>query len=66
MQPLPHISDPTISADVFGDLPVEHVDLPEQLPELARAALARTLPDVRRKLSPRGLDTWLRSTDALV
>lgn len=62
----PHTFDPAISADVFADLPPEHSYLPQQLPEVAKMALAGALPDVRRKLSPRGLDTWLRGADALV
>jgi hypothetical protein len=66
MLPSPHTSDPQEGVDAFADLPEDHVDLPERLPELARSALAQTLPDVRRKLSPRGLDTWLRGADVLV
>ncbi|GAA6177730.1 nitric oxide reductase activation protein NorD [Sulfitobacter pacificus] len=60
MLPSPPISE------AFADLPPDHADLPERLPEPARAALARILPDVRRKLSPRGLDTWLRGADVLL
>lgn len=66
MPPLPHISDTVTSADAFADLPLDHAELPDHLPEVARTALSRVLPDVRRKLSPRGLDTWLRGADALV
>lgn len=58
--PSPLISDP------LGDLPAEHAALPDRLPAAARAALLIRLPDVRRKLSPRGLDIWLRGADALV
>ena len=47
-------------------LPADHADLPGRLPPVARAALARALPGARRRLSPRGLDHWLRGTDALV
>ncbi|MFN3647004.1 MAG: nitric oxide reductase activation protein NorD [Gemmobacter sp.] len=47
-------------------LPADHADLPARLPPEARAALARALPEVRRRLSPRGLDHWLRGADALV
>lgn len=60
MLPSPPISE------AFADLPSDHADLPERLPEPARAALAHILPDVRRKLSPRGLDTWLRGADVLL
>lgn len=66
MPPSPHIFDPTIPLDAFADLPPDHAGLPQQLPKVAQAALASALPDVRRKLSPRGLDTWLRGADALV
>lgn len=52
------------SSDPEG-LPREHEGLAASLPPAARAALARALPDARRKLSPRGLDTWLKGADAL-
>lgn len=58
MQPLPRSSDPE-------GLPPDHAGLAARLPPAALAALERALPDARRKLSPRGLDTWLRGTDAL-
>ncbi len=66
MPPSPHISDPGADGDAFAHLPSDHADLPDRLPGPARAALARMLPQVRRKLSPRGLDSWLRGADALV
>ena len=66
MPPLPLISDTVSSADAFADLPLDHAELPDHLPEVAHTALSRVLPDVRRKLSPRGLDTWLRGVGALV
>ena len=43
-------------------------DLPEgigPLPPHAAAALAAALPEARRRLSPRGLDSYLRGLDAL-
>ncbi|MCB6176615.1 VWA domain-containing protein [Rhodobacter sp. Har01] len=58
MPPSPPSSDP------LDGLPPEHEGL-NRLPPAARAALAAELPDARRKLSPRGLDTWLRGVDAL-
>lgn len=56
MLPSPPISD---------DLPADHADLPDSLPPVARAALLRALPEARRRLSPRGLDAWLRGAAAL-
>lgn len=52
------------SSDGLEGLPPEHEGL-HRLPPAALAALAAELPDARRKLSPRGLDTWLRGVDAL-
>lgn len=60
MPPSPPISDP------IEGLPADHAGLPARLSPSCRDALALTLPDVRRKLSPRGLDTWLRGADALL
>jgi hypothetical protein len=65
MPPSPHISSGCAAAGAFADLPPDHANLPDHLPEVARAALAHVLPEVRRKLSPAGLGTWLRGADAL-
>ncbi|RMD50225.1 MAG: VWA domain-containing protein [Alphaproteobacteria bacterium] len=65
----PPISDPAPAeavAALAAELPEEHAGLAERLPPAARASLARTLPEARRRLSPRGLDRWLRGADALV
>ncbi|HRV62831.1 MAG TPA: VWA domain-containing protein [Albidovulum sp.] len=59
MPPSPPTSDP-------DGLPPDHAGLSARMPPAARAALAAALPDTRRKLSPRGLDTWLRGIDALM
>lgn len=47
-------------------LPEDHADLAASLPAPVARLLWAALPDARRKLSPRGLDTWLRGIDALV
>ncbi|MFN3280072.1 MAG: nitric oxide reductase activation protein NorD [Tabrizicola sp.] len=59
MQPLPPSSEPLA-------LPEDHAGLEQDLPPAAHAALGLALPEARRKLSPRGLDTWLRGAAALV
>ncbi|GAB4382928.1 nitric oxide reductase activation protein NorD [Albidovulum sp.] len=46
-------------------LPEEHAGLPGRLSEDARRALASELVQARRRLSPRGLDGWLRGAAAL-
>ncbi len=46
-------------------LPPEYGGLSGRLPAAVRAALIQALPEARRRLSPRGLDTWLRGLDAL-
>ncbi|MBE2275617.1 MAG: nitric oxide reductase activation protein NorD [Rhodobacteraceae bacterium] len=46
-------------------LPPEHAALAGRLPLAVQAALGRALPEARRRLSPRGLDSWLRGLDAL-
>lgn len=53
------------SSDPEG-LPEAHAGLAARLPAPGRAALAANLAEARRRLSPRGLDTWLRGADALV
>ncbi len=55
MRPSQPISDP--------------VDLPGGIAHLSpalKASLEATLPEARRRLSPRGLDTWLKGLEALV
>ncbi len=47
-------------------LPEDHAGLPERLPPIVAQRLFAAVPDARRRLSPRGLDTWLRGTDALM
>ncbi len=66
MLPSPHISKINITANILAKLPREHASLSDTLPETARDALASVLPEARRKLSPKGLDTWLRGVSALV
>lgn len=46
-------------------LPDAHAALAQRLPAPVLGALLAALPDARRKLSPRGLDTWLGGVDAL-
>lgn len=46
-------------------LPEEHASLPGRLSDDARRALASELVQARRRLSPRGLDSWLRGAAAL-
>ena len=58
MLPSPPISE-------IEGLPGDHAGLPDRLPPAARAALVRALPEARRRLSPRGLDAWLRGVAAL-
>lgn len=48
-----------------SDLPPEHADLATSLAPETLAALAAALPDARRRLSPRGVDTWLQGLGAL-
>ena len=55
---------PPIS-DAPLDLPEDHAGLAGSLPEAARIALAQALPEARRRLSPHGLDTFLRGTGAM-
>ncbi|MDZ7909768.1 MAG: VWA domain-containing protein [Gemmobacter sp.] len=43
----------------------DHVTLAADLPPAVLAALRAALPEARRRLSPRGLDTWLRGLSAL-
>lgn len=59
MLPSPPSSDPLI-------LPEDHAGLAQTLPPAALSALGLALPDARRKLSPRGLDNWLRGAGALL
>lgn len=47
-------------------LPEDHAALATSLPATVAPLLWAALPDARRKLSPRGLDTWLRGIDALM
>jgi hypothetical protein len=47
-------------------LPEDHAGLASSLPEHVAQNLMSALPDARRRLSPRGLDTWLRGTEALM
>lgn len=56
MLPLQPGSDP---------LPDDHADLAENLPAAVAETLFATLPDARRKLSPKALDNWLRGISAL-
>lgn len=56
---------PSPPSSEAGGLPAGHEGLEARLPPVAAAALARALPDARRRLSPRGLDLWLRGADAL-
>lgn len=53
------------AAEEWSLLPEDHAGLPERLSDDARRALARELPEARRRLSPRGLDSWLRGASAL-
>jgi hypothetical protein len=46
-------------------LPPDQAGLAGDLPEALHPALAAALPDARRRLSPRGLDTWLRGVGGL-
>ena len=46
-------------------LPPDQSELVAELPQGLHPALAAALPDARRRLSPRGLDTWLRGVGAL-
>lgn len=57
MPPLPPGSETT--------LPEDHADLGTTLSPSALAVLTAALPDARRKLSPKGLDTWLQGVGAL-
>jgi hypothetical protein len=52
-------------SDLGTLLPPDHTGLAEALPAALHPALAAALPDARRRLSPRGLDTWLRGVDGL-
>lgn len=53
-------SPPSSEAGALSD-----ADLPLDLPPDLRAALAAALPEARRRLSPRGLDTWRAGAAAL-
>ena len=53
------------SAPISEALPAAQAELAETLPPATQAALAAALPEARRRLSPRGLDTWLKGLDAL-
>ncbi|SOC02484.1 nitric oxide reductase activation protein [Rhodobacter maris] len=65
-RPLPPSSDLSgCSSPGPEGLPTEHAGLPYALPAEAAKALAEMLPEARRRLSPRGLDTWLRGVSAL-
>ena len=46
-------------------LPEGHAGLADSLTAAAAEVLRAALPDARRRLSPRALDTWLRGVDAL-
>ena len=46
-------------------LPGDHADLADTLSGPIRTILFASLPDARRKLSPKALDTWLRGVAAL-
>lgn len=46
-------------------LPEDHADLADALSAPIRTVLLAALPDARRKLSPKGLDTWLSGVSAL-
>ncbi len=50
-------------SDLRALLPPDHTGLADALPAALHPALAAALPDARRRLSPRGLDTWLRGVD---
>ena len=66
--PISDASDATAEGDAAPDfslLPEEHADLPARLSDDARRALASELPEARRRLSPRGFDSWLRGAAAL-
>lgn len=52
-------------SDLAALLPPDHAGLVQELPPALHPALAATLPDARRRLSPRGLDTWLRGVGGL-
>ena len=47
-------------------LPEDRAELLNSLPTEVAEVLLTALPDARRKLSPRALDTWLRGCDALM
>lgn len=61
--PLMPLSQP--GSDLLTLLPPDHASLAEALPVALHGALAAALPDARRRLSPRGLDTWLKGVDVL-
>ncbi|MFN4156152.1 MAG: nitric oxide reductase activation protein NorD [Paracoccaceae bacterium] len=52
-------------SDLHALLPPDLAALAEELPPGLHPALCAALPDARRRLSPRGLDTWLRGVGAL-
>lgn len=62
MPPSPPSSDPPD----LSDLPGEHAGLAGALSPAGQAALAAALPEARRRLSPRGLDSFLRGLAAIV
>lgn len=53
------------SSDLPEGFPAAHGDLPGRLSQAAAAALWAQWPEARRKLSPQGLEIWLRGADAL-
>lgn len=53
------------SSDLPPGFPPAHANLPERLAPGAAAALLAQWPEARRKLSPQGVETWLRGADAL-
>ena len=61
MPPSPPGSEPGLA----GLLPPDHAGLAESWPGALLPPLAAALPEARRRLSPRGLDIWLRGADAL-
>lgn len=74
MPPSPPFSDGPVPKAALTEGPArlapehlspEHLTLAQALPDRARSALAQTLPEARRRLTPRGLDLWLRGLGAL-
>ncbi len=52
-------------SDLTALLPPDLAELVASLPAALHPALNAVLPDARRRLSPRGFDTWLRGMDGL-